>query len=50
MFKKLQVHVAANINAGNAKPNISLFQIPNIIHTVILDVDGHKYIIYIFLE
>ena len=25
MFKKLQVHVAANINAGNAKPNISLF-------------------------
>ena len=33
--KKLQAHDAANIKAVNAKPNISLFQIPNIIHTVI---------------
>ena len=31
--KKLQVHDAANINALNAKPNISVFQIPNITHT-----------------
>ena len=29
--KKLQAHDAANIKAVNAKPNISLFQIPNII-------------------
>ena len=31
--KKLQVHVFSNINAVNAKPNISLFKIPNVIHT-----------------
>ena len=31
--KKLQVHVFSNINAVNAKPNISLFKIPNMIHT-----------------